>query len=154
MGGPFPASPAAAVSRPVAPDLFELVDGQPRLLGSRCRQCGEHHFPRARACGRCGSGRTEPVPLHSEGTLWTWTIQGFRPKSPPFAGTDEGPFRPYGVGYVELPGQLRVEARLTESRPEALRIGMPMRLAVVPFARDQDGTEIVTYAFAPVGAPS
>lgn len=93
----------------------------------------------------------EDLALHRQGTLWTWTIQGFPPKSPPFAGGSDGPFRPYGVGYVELPGQLRVEARLTESVPEAFEIGMPVHLIVVPFATDQDGTDIVTYAFAPSG---
>ena len=30
-------------------------------------------------------------------------------------------FEPYGVGYVELPGEVRVEARLTESDPARLR---------------------------------
>ena len=44
------------------------------------------------------------------------------------------PFEPYGVGYVELPGEVRVEARLTEADPARLRIGMPMELTVVPAA--------------------
>ena len=29
-------------------------------------------------------------------------------------------FEPYGVGYVELPGEVRVEARLTEADPAQL----------------------------------
>ena len=56
---------------------------------------------------------------------------GFPPKSPPYPGT-AGDFVPYGVGYVELPGQVRVEARLTESDPAKLRIGMEMELVLVP----------------------
>ena len=58
--------------------------------------------------------------LARRGTLWTWTVQRFRPKSPPYAGRPEE-FEPYGVGYVELPGEVRVEARLTESTPSELR---------------------------------
>ncbi len=46
------------------------------------------------------------------------------------ASADE--FEPYGVGYVELPGEVRVEARLTEYDPERLRIGMPMELTLIP----------------------
>jgi uncharacterized OB-fold protein len=42
--------------------------------------------------------------LARRGTLWTWTIQCFRPKSPPYAGDAES-FEPYGVGYVELPAR-------------------------------------------------
>jgi uncharacterized OB-fold protein len=70
-------------------------------------------------------------------------VQRFRPKAP-YVGPED--FEPYGVGYVELPGEVRVEARLTVADPARLRIGMPMELVVVPFG---DG---VTYAFAPVEA--
>jgi uncharacterized OB-fold protein len=58
-------------------------------------------------------------------------------------------FEPYGVGYVELPGACIVESRLTTADPEQLYIGQRMRVTVVPFATDSDGTELLTYAFAP-----
>ena len=70
--------------------------------------------------------------------LWTWTTQGFEPK-PPYVA--DGEFEPYGVGYVELPGLLRVEGG-SPSRPRTARIGMGMR--VVPVGRRP-----LTYAFAP-----
>ena len=38
---------------------------------------------------------------------------------------------PYGVGYVEFDGYLRVEGRLTEADPARLRIGMPMEVVAV-----------------------
>ena len=43
-----------------------------------------------------------------------------------------------------------VEARLTEPDPARLAIGQPMRLAIVPYSVGADGTEIMTFAFAPV----
>jgi uncharacterized OB-fold protein len=97
----------------------------------------------------------EAVELPPRGTLWTWTIQGFPPKAPPFVGdTDPERFAAFGVGYVELPGQVRVEARLTESDPARLEIGMDMSLVLVPLTTDPDGTEVVTFAFAPTdGVP-
>ena len=82
--------------------------------------------------------------LSRTGTLWSYTVQGFRPKSP-YNGPDE--FEPYGVGYVELPGEVMVEARLTENDPDVLEIGDPMELVVVPFRRDDDGNDVVTFAF-------
>jgi uncharacterized protein len=78
------------------------------------------------------------------GTLWTWTTQGFEPPPPYRAEAGGGEFQPYAVGYVELPGFLRVEGRLTESRPERLRIGMPMDVVALTLG------DRVTYAFAPV----
>jgi uncharacterized OB-fold protein len=56
---------------------------------------------------------------------------------------------PYGVGYVQLADELKVETRLTET--EGLRIGMDMELVLVPFRTDADGNEVVTFAFRPVG---
>jgi hypothetical protein len=58
------------------------------------------------------------------------------------------------VGYVELPGEVVVEARLTEPDPARLAIGQPMRLAIVPYTAGPDGTEVMTFAFAPAGHES
>jgi uncharacterized OB-fold protein len=87
--------------------------------------------------------------LPRRGTLVTWTTQAFIPKVP-FAGQQsaEG-FTPFGVGLVQLGDVIRVEGRLTESDPEKLRFGMEVELAIVPFYVDADGTEIMTFAFAP-----
>jgi uncharacterized OB-fold protein len=57
---------------------------------------------------------------------------------------------PFGVGYVELGGEIRVEARLTESDPERLAHGMEVELVIVPFRTDDDGNDVVTFAFRPV----
>ena len=40
-----------------------------------------------------------------------------------------------------------VEARLTETDPDELEIGEAMELVVVPFRRDDDGNDVVTFAF-------
>jgi uncharacterized OB-fold protein len=117
----------------------------PELVGSRCRNCGTVAFPQQASCAKCTSRDVETRRLARQGTLWTWTIQCFVPKSPPYAGSADD-FEPYGVGYVELAGEVRVEARLTESDPEQLRIGMPMELVLIP-APGPDGG--LTYAFAP-----
>ena len=117
----------------------------PVLVGSRCRRCGVVAFPRQASCAACTSGDVEEHTLARRGTLWTWTIQCFRPKSPPYADEAED-FEPYGVGYVELPGEVRVEARLTESDPGRLRIGMPMQLVLIPAPGPGD---VLTFAFRP-----
>jgi uncharacterized OB-fold protein len=110
-------------------------------------------FPVQGGCPKCMGVDTETVELADRGTLWTWTIQGFPPKAPPFIGDDSPKtFRPFGVGYVELPGEVKVEARLTVADPEQLRIGMEMELVIEPIGSDDEGNEIVTFAFAPVAA--
>jgi uncharacterized protein len=137
--------------RSVAEGLFESADDGPRLIGTACEVCEHITFPVQDACPRCGSTQVTTRPLSSTGTLWTWTRQRFQPKNPPYIGREPAAeFEPYGVGYIELP-EGRIEARLVGVPDQELRIGMPMELTVVPFATDEDGTEIVTYAFRPTG---
>lgn len=136
--------------RLIAPHLLRLDGAQPTLRGSRCSACGELYFPAARGCTRCCGTQLEAVDLGHRGRLWSWTVQDFCPK-PPYDGVaNEADFRPYGVGYVELDGGIKVESRLTLADPTRLRIGMAMELTLEPYRRDADGTVSHTYAFQPV----
>ena len=137
--------------QPVAEGLFTWPPDPSaplRLIGSECTACGLIGFPAAADCVRCASTESRERLLSDRGTLWTYTTQDFRPPSPPYDGPDT--FEPYAVGYIELPGELLVEARLTEPDPEKLRIGQDMRLTLVPYTVREDGTEVVTFAFAPI----
>lgn len=135
---------------PVAEGVFTFPAESPQLIGSRCTNCDNHMFPTQSSCPRCAGTETEEVLLSNTGTLWTWTVQGYPPKSPPYAGNaDPKTFEPFGVGYVELPDQVRVESRLTIADPERLEIGMKMKMVLVPLRTDDDGNEVVTFAFAP-----
>ncbi|MGY1739434.1 MULTISPECIES: Zn-ribbon domain-containing OB-fold protein [unclassified Blastococcus] len=127
----------------------EGPDG-PRLVGSRCGDCAAVAFPAQRSCPRCTGEATEEHLLAPSGTLWGFTVQGFPPKEPYLAAA--APFRPFGVGYVDLAGEVLVESRLQATSPDDLRIGMPMDLVVVPFHVTDAGEELLTYAFAPAGA--
>jgi uncharacterized OB-fold protein len=133
----------------VADGIFRLEDGQPILLGTRCTNCDNHMFPRQSGCPKCMFDAPEDIELATTGTLWSWTIQAFAPKAPPYLGPVGDDFVPYGVGYVELSNQVRVEARLTVNTPEQLNIGMEMHLVTEELGTDADGNTVLTYAFAP-----
>ena len=45
---------------------------------------------------------------------------------------------------------IRVEARLTENDPAKLQFGQDVELTMVPFTTDEEGTEVMTFAFQPV----
>ena len=138
--------------RPVQDGIFTLTADGPRLIGCRCTECGTHAFPVQDGCPRCTATSMETVELARRGTLWAWTIQGFPPKAPPYLGeTEPDRFAPYGVGYIDLAGQLKVEARLTEGDPSRLHIDMEMELVTVSLRNDGLSGRIVTFAFAPAG---
>ena len=135
----------------IDPKLFDWPSDKPHLKGSKCNNCGAVTFPIQDGCPRCCGVDMSQIPLKTKGILWSWTIQGFPPKSPPY-GKVETPetFIPYGVGYVELADQVRVETRLTENNPEKLNIGMEMELVIEKFIEDKDGNDIMIYAFSPI----
>lgn len=140
---------------PISERIMRFADnGDLVLLGSRCVRCSTYDFPANDGCARCAASDSVDVDLGTEGTLWTWTVQGFAPKNPPYLGPVGDDFEPFGVGYVEIDGQLRVEGRLTVCDPDLLVIGMRMRLVPHPLFVDDHGECVVTYAFAPVGVDS
>ena len=140
----------AATQIPFAEDVFTWPSDDPQLIGAQCPDCAAITFPEQSSCPRCGSVEMARHLLPRAGTLWTFTTQDFMPKEPYASGETMETFRPYGVGLVQLGDEVKVESRLTEADPDVLRIGMDLRLVIVPFRTDPDGTQVMTYAFEPV----
>lgn len=127
---------------PAAEGLFELGhDGSLRLVGGFSPTSGLHHFPLLDTCPYTGARDVERVLLSDTGTLWGWTAVTVPP--PGYRGEV-----PYGFGVVELDAErLRVVTRLTEPDPARLAHGQPMRLVADPVFTNDDGDEVVTWAF-------
>jgi uncharacterized OB-fold protein len=139
----------AAPGRLVNPSLIDGWPESPRLVASRCRSCSAVTFPAQRSCARCTGVDVERHLLPTRGTLWGFTIQGFPPKTP-FLAAEERRFTPYGVGYVDLGGEVLVESRLLATSADELRTGMDMELVIDPFFTGADGEPVLTFAFKPV----
>ncbi len=135
---------SATSTVPVRDRLFSAGD-TPHLLGGRCAACGDHHFPAQDTCPYCSSDETTGIELSPIGRLWAWTAVTAAP--PGYRGQV-----PYGFGVVELPEGIRVITRLTESDPALLAAGQAMALTVVPLHADDDGRQVVTFAFTSVSS--
>jgi uncharacterized protein len=134
--------------QPIAANLFEETPNGVYLCAGRSRTDGRLVFPMPP--GDSGTG-FERVRLGRIGQLWSWTVQRFRPKSPPYAGVDDlATFKPFAVGYIELPGELIVESRLIVDDFSVLQLGLPMELVLEPFSRTAQGELRATYAFKPL----
>jgi uncharacterized OB-fold protein len=130
------------------PSLFVRVDDAAapwRLVGSRCGTCGAVTFPAQASCPRCTGGDVSTHALADRGTVWASTVQRFSPKTP-YLGAD-GSLRPFGVGYVDLAGEVIVETRLVGD-PADLGIGAPVSLTFEALP-GRDGEPVWTFAFAP-----
>ena len=102
----------------------------PSLDGGTCAACGVVVYPFQEGCPRCRGEDVRPTPLSDRGRLWTWTVQRYAPKSPPYK-PPAGGFSPFAVGYVELPEGVRVEGIVHVDDFADLAIGMPVRLSAV-----------------------
>ena len=127
-----------------------LIAGTADDAGARsvrgAARCGVVAFPRQASCAACTSRDVEERRARpSRARCGPGRSSASRP-SPRRTRAAAEDFEPYGVGYVELPGEVRVEARLTEADPARLRIGMPMELVLVPAPGDGGA---VTFAFRP-----
>ena len=134
----------------LASDVSNWPAENAQLIGSRCEDCSATTWPRQQFCPRCGKATMSDRLLPRQGTLVAWTTQGFVP-GPPYVGADKpDEFEPFAVGLIQLGDEIRVEARLTESDPDKLRFGMDVELVFVPFHTNDEGKEILIWAFKPV----
>src|SRR2546428_13277323 len=132
-------------TRAITEGLFVIEGEGPRLVAARCPACGKLHFPAAPVCPYCGADGATVTRVGPAARLCLYTAVHSRP--PGYRGEV-----PYGFGVVELEGGLRVITRLTESRLERLRPGLPMHLVVEPLFRDGEGRTVLCYAFRPESA--
>lgn len=142
-------NPVSSTQRALAPEISTWPNDNPQLIGSSCGSCGATTFPVQQRCPKCSGGEMSDVLLPRRGTLVAWTTQGFPPGAP-YMGPTGKDFVPFGVGLVQLDDVIRVEGRLTENDPAKLQFGQQVELTMIPFTSDEDGNEVVTFAFQPV----
>ncbi len=136
--------------RMLAPDISTWPEAEPQLIGCRCAECGATAFPSQDFCPRCSGSQVADLLLPRRGTLVAWTTQGFLP-GPPYAGSETAEtFEPFGFGLVQLGDVIKVEGRLTEGDPAKLRFGMDVELTMRQLFTDEDGDDVLMFAFAPV----
>ena len=136
-----------AALAPIDSELWS-DDAEPHLMGGR-KADGEIVFPMPQGDA---AKDVEPYKLSRHGKLWSWTSQGFLPKTPyegRGSGPEEGPpdFVPFLLGYIELPGEVIVESYIVDATLDDLKLGMDMEFCIVPF-NDQH----TTFAYRPAGS--
>jgi uncharacterized OB-fold protein len=134
--------------QPIKPGFFTVPDDPaqpPKLLGTRCEDCGEFFYPRRALCGKCMSRRTAEVELDARGTLYSYTFVHL----PLFGSTNMEHAEGYGVGQIDLPEGPRVQAPLAGKQAE-FRVGQPVE-GELDVLRDDGGTDIMIVRFRPLG---
>ena len=131
---------------PELPDLFDWTQDGVRLQSAKCNSCGTYFFPASHHQHRPGCSRegVENVFLSRRGKLATYTVQYYM-CPPPFKTA--GDITPYGIGMVEFPEGISVAGIITETDLNALKIGLDMETTTYTLYKDEEGNEVVTWAF-------
>lgn len=137
--------PASWASVDEAVMLSNTINGpQVRLIGSRCRSCGQTVFRPSDTCPNCGSGDTERLTLGTTGTVWSYTVCHHWP--PGHRRPDLGSC-PFVLALVEMadPG-LRIVAPL-DVAPADVEVGLAVRLRPLQLENDESGCEVFGFTF-------
>lgn len=126
---------------PVRKGLF--VDGAEglKLVGNRCRACGQSYFPKAKLiCLNCESEDLEEIQFAPRGRLYSYAssnvpTQHFRP--------------PFVVGYITLENDVRIASQLVEVEGKPFKIGMEMGM-LTDTLWTEGNVEVFGYKFKPV----
>ena len=119
------------------------LEPEPHLVAQECSSCGARFFDRRNACARCGRTDFKAVAVDGRGELRAFTIvHRAAPGIPvPFVSaivkTDDGTW-------------VRSNVVNCDPTPEAVTLGMRVRLATYPIGADDDGTEAVAFGYGPV----
>jgi uncharacterized OB-fold protein len=113
-----------------------LAEG--RLTTTRCKGCGNMAWPPRSFCGECCSDQYDWVNLPHHGRVHGYTVQE--------AGVPAGFQKPLIFAVVEVAG-LRMFTTLTDSDPQAVAVGKPVRFTPMTVADGPDGRKRFLPAF-------
>jgi uncharacterized OB-fold protein len=132
----------------IAEGLFRIEGERAVLLGSRRQSTGTVRFPAELPELFDGTDDIVPIELSTQGTLFTYTTQEFAPPLPYKGDRSPEGFKPYVVGYVELPEGVLVESLIVGADASDLRIGQSMASTTTTL-QTTVGQSFVTFAFTP-----
>ena len=122
---------------------YLVLGDTPHLTAHECKECKALYFDRRNACAHCGARAFGSRDLATSGVVRSFSIihQGV-----------PGVPVPYISLIVDLDGGGSVKANLrnVEPDPEHVKLGMKVGLTTFVAGTDDDGTEAIAFAFAPV----
>jgi len=127
----------AAAPRPIREGLMQMEP--PRLIGTRCSECGTVTFPAREFCPACDSEILPArIPLSESGIIYSYTVVY---QAPPGRKT------PYVLAYVDLESGVRVLAQI-DTDPQQLAIGSAVTLDIRAVGHE-NGHPLIGYVFVP-----
>jgi len=131
---------------PIKQGLFKVPADREKgyLIGSRCKKCGDCFYPKRAVCANCYSQEMEEVALSTRGKIYTYTIARTSYPGVPLTA-------PFITAQVELPEKVQVLSLITGIDFDKVKIGTDVELYFWKVREDEEGNEVMAFAFKPVG---
>ena len=114
----------------------------PHLVANECSACGARFFDRRNACAACSATDFKQANVPTDGEVRAFTIVTFAAPGVPV---------PFVSGIVDCGGtSVRANIVNVAAEPDALSLGMKVRLTTFPVGTDSEGVEAVNFGFEPV----
>jgi len=102
-------------------DAFADYLQKGKLMGTRCKKCGEIYFPPRADCIKCLNDDTKWIEFSGKGKLHTYTKINAAPK-----GFED--IAPYTIGVVDLNEGGRLLSWIKDIPYNEIKIGMPVQI--------------------------
>lgn len=117
-----------------------------KVMGTKCKACGEKYYPPSADCCKCFSSEMEWFEMPRVGTLITYTKIYVPPEH--FAvDFTKAPFSKYTldpcpVGIVEVEDGLRIMGWIPKMKQNEIKIGMPLQITAETL---EDGRVLIVH---------
>ncbi|MBX6391583.1 MAG: OB-fold domain-containing protein [Frankia sp.] len=120
---------------------YLVLGDSPHLVANECVSCGARYFDRRNACANCFGTEFRKADVASEGEVRAFTIVAHAAPGIPV---------PYISATVDCAGTtVRANLINVDPTPEAVHVGMKVRLALQSVGFDEAGTEAISFGFEP-----
>jgi uncharacterized OB-fold protein len=120
---------------------YLVLDAEPHLKANECTSCGARYFDRRNACAGCSGTEFREVAVQSDGIVKAFSIITFAAPGVPV---------PFVSAIVDCGGtSVRGNIINCEPSPEAVSLGMPVRLVTYVLGADDNGVDAIGFGFEP-----
>ncbi len=118
------------------------IGARPYLRAHECTSCGARFFDRRVACASCGKQEFRNARVKNSGHVKAFSIVHRAAPGIP---------APYVSAVVETIDGTTVRSNIVncDATPEAVSLGMSVKLTTYPIGTDDDGTEAIAFGYEP-----
>jgi len=133
----------------IGENLFDMSEGNPSLIVTQCKSCGDYFFPKTFTCHnpKCTGKDVEDALLSRRGKVENYSVMNY-PPPPPFVTKD--PYEPIVCAAVEFPEGITIIGMMEDTTADQVKIGMEVEVTVGTLYTNKKDEDIIAWKFKAV----